>query len=1139
MLFSIKQWIHPIALLSVLLLSATIARSQHPTCGTSDSLTEKYLQSFSQKIDLSRARITQGEMLEYRLAVDINYQTYLLYNRDKERIEKVIYDYIQRASEVFEKEVNIRLTVTSVLIWDHPEPYPLLTDYDYFTNVFQYWNANRFEARDVVVSLAARSGTFYGGGRMCSSPFPEPSDPEFSVGILCHELGHTLGSPHTHSCYWPGGPIDFCSKLENLNLTDCNDKFQEYVNGSIMSYCRAVLSFHPYCRNLMSAYANGEIDTHFKLAPFRESLTKGILHLDDPTPAASSPRPSFNWNQGGTKFRFQIASNNTFETVVEDTILKPSRFQSLGLDQGNYFARYRPETANDVSGPWSEPINFKVRAFDENSPPPALLQVFLDKSGNVSGHFNKYRGSDAFQIEVSSIYYPYEKSTFDFNCTDLTSQRFQISTNLGLYSYMLYTFRIRKDGIWSKWSDAKNLTHLFSSELASQSTVENASSLPILVSSLYFPNYRLQEDNFDLLAEIEIAEDSIFNNIVYSDTAFSRTMNSFVSNINLFNPTLNENKKYYVRNRVEWKKNRYSNWNTQIMNTRWNDQRFEFKGQVSPNLLTVSQDESEFIASRLFKTDNTLYVYTAETGYYKSNDLKNWKNYTTSNTKGQSSSRIRFFGASETGNSTILYNYWGIHQDGTGNFTYHPLPFDVYHHGPSMLEPATMLKDGTFLFASNRGVASLKNGSYSFLGTDEVRSKRAYLVAKDQNEQIWAFMEEGAVWLYKGNTWLPQPSFPNWSMLRGVAFDNNNIPHVYGDWGVSKLNTGSNAGWENLEPISGKPVKKIVFDKLNQLWAAVYGKPNRQSQYTFSIAKLNGSEATFYANGLNFLRQPFDLEYFKGQLLILTSSGQIHTFDENKIQRFVPKKIYCSDEQLSITLTTNSSLGPHNKISAEFINSKNGNITRVNNLRLENNQVIIDIPGELAEGTYRLRTLLTDPLVVSNESDEFKFSATKVSAPISIIEKTNELTVLATSATSGHHYNWFLNGQEIDGETQPRLKTSLPGNYTVLVRNSDGCEVLSDTLNLPAETPTETVLLQNFPNPVLSISTIRFYLATDETVSLELLNVKGQKLKQLKNGSLSKGWYSVPMDRVDLLPGVYLFRLSAGSYVKTLKLVIV
>lgn len=51
---------------------------------------------------------------------------------------------------------------------------------------------------------------------------------------VTHEIGHNLGSPHTHSCLWPTGPIDNCWCPEG----DC-DQGAEPANtgGTVMSYC--------------------------------------------------------------------------------------------------------------------------------------------------------------------------------------------------------------------------------------------------------------------------------------------------------------------------------------------------------------------------------------------------------------------------------------------------------------------------------------------------------------------------------------------------------------------------------------------------------------------------------------------------------------------------------------------------------------------------------------------------------------------------------------------------------------------------------------------------------------------------------------------------------------------------------------
>jgi len=55
----------------------------------------------------------------------------------------------------------------------------------------------------------------------------------WTVEVVTHELGHNLGSPHTHSCSWPGGPIDGCYAAEGA----CPRGPAPSGGGTIMSYC--------------------------------------------------------------------------------------------------------------------------------------------------------------------------------------------------------------------------------------------------------------------------------------------------------------------------------------------------------------------------------------------------------------------------------------------------------------------------------------------------------------------------------------------------------------------------------------------------------------------------------------------------------------------------------------------------------------------------------------------------------------------------------------------------------------------------------------------------------------------------------------------------------------------------------------
>ena len=65
----------------------------------------------------------------------------------------------------------------------------------------------------------------------------------WSINVVTHEIGHNLGSPHTHSCSWNGNgtPIDRCGIDEGYgNGGSCEDGAPLPEKGTIMSYCHLV-----------------------------------------------------------------------------------------------------------------------------------------------------------------------------------------------------------------------------------------------------------------------------------------------------------------------------------------------------------------------------------------------------------------------------------------------------------------------------------------------------------------------------------------------------------------------------------------------------------------------------------------------------------------------------------------------------------------------------------------------------------------------------------------------------------------------------------------------------------------------------------------------------------------------------------
>ncbi|MCL2063637.1 MAG: M12 family metallo-peptidase [Candidatus Cloacimonetes bacterium] len=91
--------------------------------------------------------------------------------------------------------------------------------------------------------------------------------------------------------------------------------------------------------------------------------------------------------------------------------------------------------------------------------------------------------------------------------------------------------------------------------------------------------------------------------------------------------------------------------------------------------------------------------------------------------------------------------------------------------------------------------------------------------------------------------------------------------------------------------------------------------------------------------------------------------------------------------------------------------------------------------------------------------------------------------------------------------------------------------------------PTITALEGNFPNPFNPETTIRFSLVVDSIVSIDIYNIRGQRIKRLLEGSFERGFHSVIWNGTDenenpVTSGVYFYRMIAGEYAEVKRMVL-
>ena len=86
--------------------------------------------------------------------------------------------------------------------------------------------------------------------------------------------------------------------------------------------------------------------------------------------------------------------------------------------------------------------------------------------------------------------------------------------------------------------------------------------------------------------------------------------------------------------------------------------------------------------------------------------------------------------------------------------------------------------------------------------------------------------------------------------------------------------------------------------------------------------------------------------------------------------------------------------------------------------------------------------------------------------------------------------------------------------------------------------PSTFVLKQNYPNPFNPTTTISFSLPSQAFVSLKVFNALGREVSTLLAEELPPGTYEQPWNARGLASGVYYYRLQAGSFMETKKLVL-
>ncbi len=112
---------------------------------------------------------------------------------------------------------------------------------------------------------------------------------------------------------------------------------------------------------------------------------------------------------------------------------------------------------------------------------------------------------------------------------------------------------------------------------------------------------------------------------------------------------------------------------------------------------------------------------------------------------------------------------------------------------------------------------------------------------------------------------------------------------------------------------------------------------------------------------------------------------------------------------------------------------------------------------------------------------------------------------------------------------------SATSNSLILIlnsRNSVGVTQISSVV------PEKFSLFNNYPNPFNPATNIKFDIAKSSFVKLFIYDSKGAVVNELVNSNLQAGSYSYSFDASKLSSGVYFYRVEAGSFTETKRMIL-
>jgi hypothetical protein len=320
---------------------ADLIQKNEFTCWTEEHLERSVFKSH-ENIDPQYSQ-TDNTAIAIKVFFVCDYDMYQLAGGNLQVISNYVNGIFNSVKTMYQNE-QIDMLISTIQVYSSPDPMSFYDDSYEIRQVFGAQIQNNMQGGHIAHLLSTRdisaggiayirslckqynpadsSGSYaYSNIESNYEPYPTYS---FTTLVVTHEMGHNIGSRHTHACVWPINntirSIDTCT-INGENEPCFPPGFQSRpAKGTIMSYCHFWQNQPPYGTNLALGFGPLPGDTiRLRYAQAQGCLSIGIQQISSEIPAdyilmQNYPNP-FN---PATNINFALPTTGSVKLTVFD-----------------------------------------------------------------------------------------------------------------------------------------------------------------------------------------------------------------------------------------------------------------------------------------------------------------------------------------------------------------------------------------------------------------------------------------------------------------------------------------------------------------------------------------------------------------------------------------------------------------------------------------------------------------------------------------------------------------------------------------------------------------------------------------------------------------------------------------------------